>query len=89
MITRNQITMYRIVASIIVATPLIIEVSFHWPILFVLLYLPLASLTLAILAKYIDFKLMAVLLLQKKEQTYANKIQALAQPMKQLHKRAA
>ncbi|WOH37892.1 hypothetical protein RI844_01255 [Thalassotalea fonticola] len=89
MITRNQVTMYRIIASVIVATPLIIEVSFQWSVLYALLYLPLASLTLAIVAKYIDYKLMAVLLLQEKQRTFANQFQLLTNPVEHIHKRAA
>ncbi len=89
MITRNQITFYRIVASIIVATPLIIEISFQWQILYALLYFPLISLTLAMVAKSIDYKLMAALLLQGKKQKLNNKILPLQQPAKQLHKCAA
>ena len=89
MITRSQITFYRTVASIIVATPLIIEVSFQWQILYALLYLPLASLTLAMVAKYVDYKLMSGLLLQEKQQMLTYKILPLQQPVEQLNKRAA
>ena len=46
MITRNQIILYRTVASILVAMPLIIEVSFQWQVLYALLYFPLASIAL-------------------------------------------
>ncbi|WNC70933.1 hypothetical protein RGQ13_12415 [Thalassotalea psychrophila] len=89
MITRSQITFYRTVASIIVATPLIIEISFQWQILYALLYFPLASLILAMVAKYIDYKLMAALLLQEKQQILSNKVLPLQQPAGQLHKCAA
>ncbi|WNC69910.1 hypothetical protein RI845_07175 [Thalassotalea nanhaiensis] len=89
MITRSQITFYRVIASIIVATPLIIEVTFQWQILYALLYLPLASLTLAIIAKYVDFKLVGVLLLQEKQQYLTNKVLPLTKPVEQMEQRAA
>ena len=89
MITRSQITFYRVIASIIVATPLIIEVTFQWQILYALLYLPLASLTLAIIAKYVDYKLVGVLLLQEKQQYLTNKVLPLTKPVEQMEQRAA
>ncbi|KGJ95812.1 hypothetical protein [Thalassotalea sp. ND16A] len=72
MINRNNITLYRVITSAIVILPIVAMQTLPWSIFTSLLYVPLFSLLLAAIAKYIDSQLMKSVLLQESQALVAN-----------------
>lgn len=61
MLAKVTIQIYRAISVILVLTPLFIHLLFNFSIVTMFLYLPFLSLSLAVIAKFIDYKLMDAL----------------------------
>ena len=65
MITLTTIKMYRAVAITVVLMPIFLMTQFEQTILASFIYIPMLSLTLAALGKYVDFHLVKAMLSQQ------------------------
>lgn len=67
MLTKASIQIYRGVSIVFVLAPLFIHLAFNFSMLAMLLYLPLVSISVAIIARYIDYKLICLLHTQERQ----------------------
>lgn len=65
MITLTTIRVYRVTAIVAALAPILLIALFEPTIVASLLYIPISSLSLALLAKYVDFHLVKTMLLQQ------------------------
>jgi len=72
LISRKNNTLYRVITSTIVISPIFAMQALPWTMITSLIYAPLLSLLLASIAKYIDFQLVKSMLLQESQPLVAN-----------------